>query len=352
MTASQLRTLLLAMAVGISALVACSERTPRFSHEYHLTRLACGGPGQPQCLNCTSCHKVDKSNHVLPRVTACQGCHKPADKHKLAAVHPPPDDDLEFAESLHFSHALHLKMPALAGQCVPCHAGVVPPSDNPLASVFPPMQRCFKCHEHQQQWDQAKCSACHERKAMSQVMPQSFLPHNQGWMRHHGTLAREKRQVCSQCHSQQQCNDCHDVTQNLKIEDRQPDAVERHFVHRGNWLSVHPIEAKSQPRRCLSCHTQESCDGCHVRRGVSANAVRGANPHPQGWVGGDPNNPNFHGRAARRDILTCAGCHDQGPATNCIRCHKVGGPGGNPHPHGWKSARSDNASMCRYCHGG
>jgi hypothetical protein len=57
-----------------------------------------------------------------------------------------------------------------------------------------------------------------------------------------------------------------------------------------------------------------------------------------------------HGRAARRDILTCAACHDQGPASNCIHCHAVGGPGGNPHPDGWSSGRDVQDGMCAFCH--
>ena len=56
------------------------------------------------------------------------------------------------------------------------------------------------------------------------------------------------------------------------------------------------------------------------------------------------------GRSHGRDIVACAGCHEAGPATNCIRCHKVGGYGGNPHPRGWKSARGVDSEMCRYCH--
>jgi hypothetical protein len=87
-----------------------------------------------------------------------------------------------------------------------------------------------------------------------------------------------------------------------------------------------------------------------VARGVSANRVGARNPHPPGWVGSNPNARSFHGREARRDILLCASCHDQGPATNCIRCHKVGGFGGNPHPGGWRSTQSESSTMCRYCH--
>jgi hypothetical protein len=83
---------------------------------------------------------------------------------------------------------------------------------------------------------------------------------------------------------------------------------------------------------------------------VSGNRLGATNPHPPGWVGNDVRSADFHGRQARRDIASCAGCHEQGPATNCIRCHKVGAYGGNPHPHGWQSARGPGSAMCRYCH--
>jgi hypothetical protein len=84
---------------------------------------------------------------------------------------------------------------------------------------------------------------------------------------------------------------------------------------------------------------------------VSANLANPRNPHPPEWVGSNTSSSNFHGPAARRDILSCAGCHEAGPATNCIQCHKVGAYGGNPHPSGWKSSRGVEAEMCRYCHG-
>jgi hypothetical protein len=122
------------------------------------------------------------------------------------------------------------------------------------------------------------------------------------------------------------------------------------MVHRGDFLTRHAIDALAEPARCLSCHTERDCDSCHVERGVSGNAVGANNPHPPGWVGADTRSSDFHGSHARRDILSCAGCHEQGPATNCIRCHTVGAYGGNPHPSGWQSARGRQSSMCRYCH--
>jgi hypothetical protein len=84
---------------------------------------------------------------------------------------------------------------------------------------------------------------------------------------------------------------------------------------------------------------------------VSGNAIGSTSSHPVGWIGSDPSNPNFHGRAARRRIIECASCHDQGPATNCIRCHRVGQYGGSPHPPGWHSSQSrESTEMCQFCH--
>jgi hypothetical protein len=115
-------------------------------------------------------------------------------------------------------------------------------------------------------------------------------------------------------------------------------------------LVRHSLEARSTPAKCLRCHTSSSCDNCHIERGVSAGHPNALNRHPMGWVGHDTFSSNFHGRAARRDPLSCMACHDHGPATNCIECHRVGGPGGNPHPKGWHSSRSAHDAMCRYCH--
>jgi hypothetical protein len=67
----------------------------------------------------------------------------------------------------------------------------------------------------------------------------------------------------------------------------------------------------------------------------------------------DARSAEFHGDAARRDIVSCASCHDQGANSNCITCHKVGGTAGrSPHPRGWNPTTSKDTKMCKMCHGG
>lgn len=334
--------LMTAFGVALALLCACAGREPpRFPHVKHLAEIACGGKGQQQCLTCASCHAGVRTAGAqpMPSKQVCAACH---DLSKL----PPSTFGQELERPIRFEHSRHLSLPKIKNQCVACHSGVV--DNGPGKTSFPPMSTCLDCHR--KDFDTGKCTPCHAQKDLSGLLPQTFMKHDQNWLHRHGLFATRSAQVCNQCHSQTDCNTCHDASQTLTVEARRPDAVERDFVHRGDFMTRHPIEAKTQPATCLKCHSESSCNSCHILRGISAARLDSPNPHPVGWVGPNTNSVDFHGRAARQNILVCTACHDQGPATNCIRCHSVGGYGGNPHPHGWASARSRDAGMCRYCH--
>jgi hypothetical protein len=342
-------TLVLWLTVLVAVIVACRNESPppRFPHQVHLAGIPCGAPGKPQCLSCVSCHDLVEhdSTHRIPDAQICDRCHKDAHEVRAVLASTPPRRTGEIT----IDHDKHLAMPEIRGQCVPCHAGVVDPKRSPL----PPMSQCFGCHEHAEQWARGECTPCHEPEGLRRTLPVTFLKHDAAFLRRHGDVMAQSQQalLCQSCHTQAQCQQCHDVTQDLTVEARRPERIESGQVHRGNFVVRHAIEARSQPSRCISCHTVETCDSCHVARGVSANVANPANPHPPEWIGSNTSSPNYHGTAARRDIVACAGCHEAGPATNCIRCHKVGAYGGNPHPRGWKSSRGADAEMCRYCHG-
>lgn len=337
---------MVAAVVMAAVAAACSRPAPaRFPHRLHLVELKCGKPGEPECLKCNGCHTPRQREriHKLPGVALCQRCHEDDTEGLARVIAAKPDRPFGHIE---FDHDRHLEMGPIEGQCVPCHAGVV---EKGKPNV-PPMSRCLSCHEHEKEFREGQCSPCHGAADLSKVLPQTFMSHQGAFMRRHGTLARLNEPLCSACHAQSDCDDCHDMTQILTVEQRQPERIQRQFVHRGDFMVRHAIEAQSQPSRCVRCHEPETCDSCHIQRGVSGNRVDGRNPHPPGWVGTNTGASTFHGQAARRDILLCASCHDQGPATNCIRCHRVGGYGGNPHPSGWRSLRSVHDTMCQYCH--
>jgi hypothetical protein len=344
---SALGTTLVVVLVAIAAILgACSTSAPpRFPHRVHLAGLECGHPGQPTCLRCNGCHTPSGLDrvHGLPDVSLCDRCHRSESTEMSRVVATRlerPDGEITF------THARHLALAGIDGQCVTCHAGVVEKN----APDVPPMKKCLSCHEHEAQWRRGECTPCHARTDLVRLMPRTFLRHEGDFIRRHGQAAVEQKKLCQSCHEEADCDGCHDVTQGLSIEKRRPEAIDRSFVHRGDFLARHPMEAQAEPARCLSCHEPASCDACHVERGVSGNGVNGRNPHPVGWVSGEAGSRNFHGTVARRDVALCASCHDQGPATNCILCHKVGAYGGNPHPPGFRSSQSRTEGMCRYCH--
>ncbi len=330
-----------------AALLACSQKPLVFSHETHLTNPSCGGEGEPACLKCVSCHAPTKEGRAerLPGVQLCASCHQENSAKMERLVTAPP---VRPYGQISFNHDEHLDMASIAGQCVPCHKGVVEDG----VAALPPMSQCFSCHEHEQQWQRSECSPCHERAHLQRTLPRTFLRHDQFFLKNHTTEAQTQETLCKSCHTQSDCQSCHDLSLPLSMEQQRPDAIMTNQVHRGDFMVRHAMEARSQPARCMTCHTPPDCDSCHIEQGVSGTMTGGRNPHPPGWVGGNPQSRDFHGRAARRDLLSCAGCHEAGPLTNCIRCHQVGGPGKNPHPAGWKSTRQPSDEMCSYCHRG
>ena len=338
---------LLWLALVVAALapvLGCEEvLRPGFPHKAHLTTDKCGGDGQPACPTCISCHEgVRFDGDPKPDLASCRACHDQETDEMLASV----KSASQGRTAITYSHRTHVERSELKGQCIGCHAGIT--EDGRNGAVFPKMKACLSCHDDGLQAD--ACKSCHQRTELRQLVPETFLRHDGPFLRHHGVAATRHEGVCEQCHTQNECLRCHEQSQPLGLAAQFANEPQRPLIHRADFVTRHAIEARQRGATCLRCHTVSSCDACHTERGISANRIGSINPHPLGWVGPDTSAPTFHGRAARRDILACASCHEAGPATNCIQCHKVGGHGGNPHPTGWRSLRSPNETMCSYCH--
>jgi hypothetical protein len=325
----------------------CYAQPPAaFPHVTHLTGIECGRPNQPKCPSCLTCHAdvVRADSPRPPTEERCSACHRPGERRVLRTL-AVPASTLAARSGLSFSHRDHLRLERVAGQCFGCHESV---AETNAAPGIPPMATCLSCHHAD--FDQARCSPCHQPATLAQRVPQSFMRHDAAWPRRHASDATRARRVCETCHTQAWCTDCHNPERRLPMTLRRLESATHDAVHPLDFVHQHAIEAASRPGTCNRCHTPASCDGCHVLRGVSANRLGATNPHPVGWVGRDLGSRDFHGRAARRDPGSCAACHEQGPATNCIQCHRVGGPGGTPHPASFRSSRSRSDLPCRYCH--
>lgn len=338
--------MLFAMALAACASVLGLKRadTSRpFEHRAHVLHG----------VACTDCHAgVRSSTHEdamhLPTTATCIGCHKkPHDDHDCATCHGETSTRQE-AEIVHsqlrFDHKKH--MADVHGDCARCHESAGSAS---ATSLEPKMATCFGCHEHQSEWNVRKCDGCHVDVAAEDVMPESHVVHDGDFIREHGVRAASERDLCATCHDDRSCAKCHGVTvPTLPWKLAVGDAPRTTGVHLSGFRSRHSLEARAQPGLCSSCHVENFCVQCHASSGVGATSADARDPHPAGWVtatGGQ------HGMEARIDPLSCAGCHGGAGEQLCVGCHRVGGPGGNPHGPNFTSTKDRTRDMpCRLCH--
>jgi len=308
-------------------------------------------------VQCLACHEeiYDAKNldaRYLPSEAKCLECHKDKkEQGNCAFCHSDPSHPTSYPKverSLRLSHAEHIER--VKEDCAVCHKTL--PELVRQTSTVPPMSTCTTCHEHAQELANGQCVSCHVDLRKFPLKPVSLFSHQGNFVRTHGAMARSTAESCSQCHDQTFCADCHARTVAVPVEVKFPENVLSDFIHRGDYLSRHAIEARADEGLCRRCHGQPFCDACHTASNLTPVSASPRSPHPPDFS--FPGSPNSHGPLARRDIASCAACHDQGAKSICVDCHKVGGVGGNPHPAGWerKHPRDDiNASpMCLSCH--
>lgn len=296
-------------------------------------------------FDCTDCHDAIPSAAKLgvaplPTGEKCQECHDPD-------YAPPERTRREY--TLNFSHTEHLKRVKAKGSdaCKTCHLVLPEPGERGVTT--PPMSVCTSCHAHQVEVSEARCTPCHVSLKRFRAEPiRQFVEfsHTGNFIREdHGRLAKNGAETCAQCHDQTFCAACHATgTAPMKVEIRFPENVQSDFIHRGDFVSIHKFDAERDPASCRKCHGSQFCESCHAVQGLARGLQN--DPHPPGWAG------RPHADAARRNIVSCSGCHDQGASAVCVQCHTVGGIGPNPHPRNWNHDEGDirKNSMCLACH--
>lgn len=288
-----------------------------------------------QGVPCSTCHPTaseakSTSPVVFPSAATCVRCHvTPHDPRECSDCHGQASTRhrVELARTyLRFDHVQH----ARDGTCVRCHDAIREAD----AELLPRMGTCLSCHAHDDDFEVRDCDRCHVDLHAETVRPSTHVVHGQDFTQQHGAQASASADLCKTCHTERDCASCHGVSVpalpwRLALE------TERAGLHRAGFVARHATEARLDPGACASCHSNESCQSCHVDRGVAAGGARAvASPHPADWVRGGSNR---HGIEARRDPMACASCHGGAGEALCVGCHRVGGVGGSVHPPGFVS---------------
>jgi predicted CXXCH cytochrome family protein len=334
--------LLLAACASVLGIKRASPTRP-FEHRAHVLKG----------VSCKECHTDvalagDTGPLHFPSRADCVRCHaKPHDERDCSGCHGESHTraSAELArQHLRFEHAKH--MPQVKGDCVRCHIEVA--TDHPT-TLRPQMATCFGCHKHRDEWAVRDCDGCHVDIGAERTPPASHLVHEGDFLREHGVRAASARDLCSSCHTETSCAKCHGVGTTPALPARMAfDEVRLSGLHRAGFKSRHADEARAQPGLCSSCHGESTCIECHQRSHVAAGG--GRNPHPSDWLNA---RGGTHGVQARIDPMSCAGCHGGAGEQLCVSCHRVGGPGGNPHGRNFTSKKSKLHDVpCRSCHAG
>jgi c(7)-type cytochrome triheme protein len=161
-------------------------------------------------VDCLLCHggidqatKLDANvRHVklpakISKSDECSGCHDTEPKVTVPARHQP--------FRLSFSHADHVSR--VKGNCKACHDPATLPDKGGKEYGYPAMAKCTACHNHQADYNQARCTPCHTD--LKGLVPVQTYAHQGDWLRLHGQFAKPVAASCAQCHDQTYCNECH-----------------------------------------------------------------------------------------------------------------------------------------------
>ncbi len=323
----------LAAACAFLLIVSASDAKKHLeAKEIHARHL-----GDEIGADCAMCHgdklKDKGVKSIYPAPAACAECHDDAGKLDYEA-------DKSKRRDILFSHGDHLD---LGRKCADCHKGA-----SKSEVKMPDHDSCRKCH--QDDLDELRCVRCHINWGAIDMKALSSFTHKNDYLKRHPDFARKSSAVCAQCHTENYCLDCHSKHSGIKPGLKFPEKVRANTIHRGDYVAVHRIEAKTDSSTCLKCHGVNACQACHARNNLSARSTETAFAHPDGWM--TAGLKDFHGIKARQEIVTCAGCHNGGGKGDCRTCHAPGSMGGNPHPDGFSSGGIDRSShpMCRQCH--
>lgn len=110
-----------------------------------------------------------------------------------------------------------------------------------------------------------RCTDCHDARDVT--IAYERFNHTAYFGENHRQEANQHPQVCSLCHQESYCNDCHATRVELKPSLKNQGDSFRRMPHRGDYLSRHRIDGRIDPVSCFRCHgnpkSAKTCAPCH-----------------------------------------------------------------------------------------
>ena len=343
----------------------------RFSHKFHVRDAGVA------CADCHTKAQTSKlaTDNLLATHENCQSCHEEQINSKCTFCHTSEDPSTYTAtelpkRNLMFSHESHLGGQKL--DCEKCHTGV-DQAEIGVAVKIPGMPTCYSCHNDVKVWN--TCEKCHID--MAALRPRE---HNRtDFAREHKMIARLSTATCAMCHTQESCTDCHNGSDLIKVSVPGKDMMSLRSprltsidrgqsanltkVHDLNFKFIHGLAAEGKKSDCQTCHDKKTfCAECHNAGGnINQNQfMPESHRQPRFATTGVGSGGGLHAKLAKRDIESCAACHDaQGADPACMLCHTDadGIKGTNPRTHtpGFMAGEhgtwhNDPGATCYVCH--
>lgn len=358
------------MARGTSGIEKPLKRV-KFSHQFHVTEAG---------ISCTDCHReavkgTKASDNLLAKMEACRSCHDDAMKNNCTYCHMSTDTTTYTAtpnpvREIIFSHQQHVEGQKVV--CETCHQ-TLDISTIATGELIPAMTTCATCHNNVKATN--VCEKCH-----TNIVALRPKDHNRtDFIHEHKGLARLGDTRCGMCHTQENCIDCHNEIGLMKGDVPGRDLMSPHSprqsaidrgqgmeltkVHDLNFRFTHGVLAKGKTTECQTCHSDSKfCSTCHAAGGdvnqasfmPVSHSIPGFTTLGVGSGGGE------HARLAKRDIESCAACHNaEGADPVCITCHTdvdgIKGTDPKTHERGFMSNNhgywhNDPGAVCYMCH--
>ena len=337
---------------------------------------------------CAGCHAgmAEGAEPTWPAVADCTACHDGTVEETVEWSPPstPRASNLRFTHGVHAREVRETHGADSTLQCSACHTER---GEDVMQVRTAVVRNCLDCHgveeEHLEAPDTA-CATCHVQLVQAvrltrddvsrfPVPPSHQRPDfiEEGHGRQAGEGPGDVAASCATCHARDFCTECHVNAPEVRaIQALAPDprslAVKAELrapqSHRRlDFLRRHGEQVDPRGMRCATCHTQESCLGCHVGTPSAVQAIPAAAEGRGRGADVERERPGSHGidfteihaEPAAARPQSCSTCHMR---TQCLDCHRPDPAAAPPgyHPAGFLTTHPASAytreDSCSDCH--